>query len=144
MDIQGNYWVATTMTIAITLAPIPDLAGRVCQPNEVSLGEGNSITFNINYAGDITPFNAAKRTVQYSVSGLSGTEVTTLQNVAETNLSNLVKKTDPTYSDIFLSGLLLEDCFLRSVKPSGSLTVDTEAIVEKTDLVYETKGRYLV
>jgi len=132
------------MSIAITLQSIPDLPGRVCQPNELSLGEGNSITFNVNYAGDITPFNAAKRTIQYSVSGLSGTEVTTLQSTAETNLSNLVKKTDPAYSDIYVSGLLLEKCFLRSVKPSGSLTVDSEAIVEKTDLVYETKGRYLV
>ena len=132
------------MSIAIALAEVPDLAGRVCQPNEVSLGEGNSITFNVNFAGDITPFNAAKRTVQYSVSGLSGTEVQTLQSLAETNLSNLVKKTIPAYSDIYLSGFLLKDCFLRSVKPSGSLTVDSEAIVEKTDLVYETKGRYLV
>lgn len=132
------------MTIAITLAPVPDLVDRVCQPNEVSLGEGNSITFNVNYAGDITPFNAAKRTIQYSVSGLSGSEVASLQSVAETNLSNLVKKTNPAYSDIYLSGFLLEDCFLRSVKPSGSLTVDAEAIVEKVDLVYETKGRYLV
>jgi hypothetical protein len=132
------------MSIAIALVEIPDLIGRVCQPNEVTLGEGNSITFNVNYAGDITPFNAAKRTIQYSVSGLSGTEVTSLQSLAETNLGNLVKKTDPSYSDIYLSGLLLEDSFLRSVKPSGSLTVDSEAIVEKTDLVYETKGRYLV
>ena len=132
------------MTIAITLAPIPDLLGRVCQPNEVSLGEGNSITFNINYAGDVTPFNAAKRTIQYSVTGLSGIEVATLQSVAETNLGNLIKKTDPAYSDISLSGLFLKDCFLRSVKPSGSLTVDSESIVEKTDLIYETKGRYLV
>ena len=132
------------MSIAITLAPIPDLVGRVCQPNEVSLGEGNSITFNINYGGEITPFNAAKRTVQYSVSGLSGTEVTSLQSAAETNLSNLVKKTDPAYKDIYFSGLLITDCFLRSVKPSGSLTVDSEAIVEKVDLVYESKGRYLV
>jgi len=132
------------MTIAITLQSVPDLPGRVCQPSELSLGEGNSIAFNVNYAGDITPFNAAKRTIQYSVSGLSGTEVTTLQSTAEANLSNLVKKTDPSYSDIYVSGFLLEKCFLRSVKPSSSLTVDSEAIVEKTDLVYETKGRYLV
>lgn len=132
------------MSIAITLAPIPDLPGRVCQPNEVSLGEGNSIAFNVNYGGEIIPFNAAKRTVQYSVSGLSGTEVTSLQSTAETNLGNLVKKTDPAYKDIYLSGLLITDCFLRSVKPSGSLTVDSEAIVEKVDLIYESKGRYLV
>lgn len=132
------------MPVTIAFLEVPDAPGRIVQPGDISEGDGDAITVPLNRGGDIIQQQIAKRQFTFKVKGLSATEVTQLKGVSETNLTNLVAGTNPTIKTIAFSGTSYSDCFLRSVKPSGSVTVGNDQIVDSTDLLYETLGRYLV
>lgn len=131
------------MPIPTSFQSLPDLPDRVIQPGDVSINDGNSITIPLNRNGDIRERAAAIKQIQFNVRGLTGNEVATLDNVAQTNLVNDLNGTDPTFRDILISGILYEKCFLISVQPSGSLTVGTQEVVDQTTIVYETSERYI-
>lgn len=132
------------MTVQIAFLEVPDAPGRVVQPGDISEGDGNSITVPLNRGGDIIEQQIAKKQFTFNVKGLSSSEVTELKSISDANLLNLVAGTNPTIRSIAYSGLTYADCFLRSVKPSGAVSVGDEEIVDSTSLVYETLGRYLV
>lgn len=132
------------MSVAIAFLEVPDAPGRVVQPGDISEGDGNSITVPLNRGGDIIEQQIAKKQFTFKVRGLSASEVTALKSLSDTNLTNLVAGTNPTIKSVSYSGLTFDDCFLRSVKPSGSVTIGDDQIVDSTDLLYETLGRYLV
>jgi hypothetical protein len=132
------------MTVPVAFLEVPDAPGRIVQPGDISEGDGNSITVPLNRGGDIIEQGIAKRQFTFKVKGLSATEVTLLKSISETNLTNLLAGSTPAVKVIAFSGLTFSDCFLRSVKPSGSVRVGDDEIVDSTDLLYETLGRYLV
>lgn len=132
------------MPVAIAFLEVPDAPGRIVQPGDISEGDGNSITIPLNRGGDIIEQGIAKRQFTFKVKGLSATEVTLLKGISDTNLTNLLAGTNPSIKTIAFSGITYTDCFLRSVKPSGSITVGNDQIVDSTDCLYETLGRYLV
>jgi len=130
------------MALSIALQAIPDLPSLVA--DSVSIGTGQSLPIKVNFRNTITEFTAAKRTIEYTVSGLTGNDVAGLQSLAESNLLNLLNKTDPVFRNITISGFFLEDCFVKSVLPSGSLTIESLQLVNDTKLTYETLGYSLV
>jgi hypothetical protein len=132
------------MTVPVAFLEVPDAPGRVVQPGDISEGDGNSITIPLNRGGDIIEQAIAKRQFTFKVKGLSATEVTQLKSISDTNLTNLLAGSSPSIKLIAFSGLSYPDCFLRSVKPSGAVKVGDDEIVDSTDLLYETLGRYLV
>lgn len=132
------------MPVQIAFLEIPDAVGRIVQPGDISEGDGDAITVPLNRGGDIINQQIAKRQFTFKCKGLSSTEVQQLKAISEANLTNLVAGTNPTIRTIAFSGTSYADCFLRSVKPSGSVTVGNDQIVDSTDLLYETLGRYLV
>jgi hypothetical protein len=132
------------MAVSIAFLEVPDAPGRVVQPGDISEGDASSITVPLNRAGDIIEQQIAKRQFTFNVKGLSGTEIASLKAVADANLTNLLAGSNPTYQTIAFSGITYPNCFLRSVKPSGSVTVGTNEIVDSCAVLYETAGRYLV
>jgi len=132
------------MAVTIAFLEVPDLPGRVVQPGDISEGDAASITVPLNRGGDIIEQQIAKRQFTFRVRGLSGSEITVLKSTQETNLTNLIEGSNPSLQTIAFSGLSYPNCFLRSVKPSGSVTVGTQDIVDSSELVYETLDKYLV
>ena len=132
------------MAVTIAFLEVPDLVGRVVQPGDISEGDANSITIPLNRNGDIIEQAIAKRQFTFRVRGLSGPEITQLKSVSDSNLTNLLAGTNPSLSTISFSGVSYPSCFLRSVRPSGSVTVGGTEIVDSCELVYESAGRYLV
>ena len=132
------------MAVTIAFLEVPDLVGRVVQPGDISEGDANSITIPLNRNGDIIEQAIAKRQFTFRVRGLSGPEITQLKSVSDSNLTNLLAGTNPALSTIAFSGISYPNCFLRSVKPSGSVTVGGIEVVDSSELIYETTGRYLV
>lgn len=131
------------MAVVVAFLPVPDAPGRIVQPGDISEGDANAITIPLNRGGDIIEQQIVKKQFTFKVKGLSDTEVTALKDTSDTNLTNLVAGTDPTLKTITYSGITYPRCFLRSVKPSGSVTLGNNAIVDSTDLLYETLDRYL-
>jgi hypothetical protein len=132
------------MAVTIAFLEVPDLVGRVVQPGDISEGDANSLTIPLNRGGDIIEQAIAKRQFTFRVRGLSGAEITQLKGVSETNLTNLLAGTNPSLRTISFSGVSYPNCFLRSVKPSGSVTVGGFDVVDSSELIYETQDRYLV
>lgn len=132
------------MPIAVAFLEVPDAPGRVVQQGDVQQGEGNSITIQLNRGGDIIEQQLAKRTITFSVKGLTGLEIGTLRTLADNNLLALLAGNNPTIQSIGFSGITYPDCFLRTVNPSGSVNVGGFDVVENCELVYETLGRYLI
>lgn len=126
----------------ISLIPIPDLPEFVA--DSATIGQGNAIPLKINYKRVITEFSAAKRTIEYTCSGLTGDQITYLQSLVNTNLKNLLRRTDPVSQDISMSGLLFTGCFIRSVLPNGALTIESQSLIDSTKIIYETFGYVLV
>jgi len=132
------------MPVTVAFLPVPDAPTRIVQPGDISEGDANAITVPLNRGGDIIEQQIAKKQFTFKVKGLSASEVTALKDLSDTNLTNLVAGNNPTLKTIAFSGLTFPRCFLRSVKPSGSVTLGNDAIVDSTDLLYETLDRYLV
>ncbi len=129
-------------SLQISLTPIPDLPEFVA--DSVTIGQGTALPVKINFKKQITEFSASKRTLEYTCSGLTGSQIAELQALVENNLRNLLRRIDPVTKTISMSGLIFEECFIRSVLPSGSLEIESEALVDSTKIVYETFGFALV
>lgn len=126
----------------ISLNELPDLTGFVA--DSIAIGQGSALPIKINFRNNVTEFSAAKRTLEYNAPGLTGSQVAELQALVENNLRNLLRRTDPVLKTISLCGLIFEGCFIRSVVPSGSLTIESETLVDQTKITYETLGYALV
>lgn len=129
-------------TLNIALNPIPDLPTLVAET--IAIGQGSALPIKINFRNNVTEFSAAKRTLEYNAPGLTGSQVAELQALVENNLRNLLRRTDPVLKTISLCGLVFEGCFIRSVVPSGSLTIEGEQLINDTKITYETLGYALV
>jgi hypothetical protein len=132
------------MPVSFTLQPVPDLTDRVCEPGDISFGEGKTYDVTRNYNGRLYDFRLALIQITFSVKGLSGAEVTQLSTRAETNLTNMIKRINPSFRTIAISGKTYQNCFLRSAKPSGSYNIESDSVVENTELIYETQDFELV
>lgn len=130
------------MALSIFQTAIPDLPDFIA--DSVTIGQGTALPVKINYRKRIIEFSAAQRTLEYTCSGLTGSQIAELQALVENNLLNLLRRTDPVSRNISMSGLLFEECFIRSVLPSGSLEIESESLVDSTKIVYETFGFALV
>lgn len=126
----------------ISLIPIPGLPGFVA--DTATIGQGAAIPLKINYKNQITEFSAAKRTIEYTCSGLTGSQIAGLQDAVQNNLRNLLRRTDPASQTINMSGLIFEGAFIRSVLPNGSLSIESESLIDSTKITYETFGYSLV
>lgn len=129
-------------TLNISLNELPDLPGYVAE--SIAIGNGATLPIKINYRNNVIEFSAAKRTLEYNAPGLTGAQIAQLQALVENNLRNLLRRTDPVLQDITLCGLFFTGCFIRSVVPSGSLTIESETLVNEARITYETLGYALV
>lgn len=132
------------MAVAISYTPVPDAPTRVVKPGDIQLGEVDAATVPLNRGGDILTINAARRSITFNVEGLSAPEIAALDNTKDSNLLNLLNGGTPSLKSISFSGLLFDRCYLKSINPSGQITVAGVGVVEKTAIVYETFDRYLV
>jgi len=131
------------MAVSTSLVPIPDLPGRVTNPNQVQLGEQTPLTFNLNRGGDIRPRSAFIRTIQYTIAGLTDNEVQVLTSIAEGNIVADINAQTPIYRQINVGGQDYPNSYLVKVTPSGALTVSGRQLVEQVVLTYETLDRYV-
>jgi hypothetical protein len=131
------------MAVTIAFLAVPDAPTRIVQPGDITQGDTAAVTVPLNRNGDIIEQQIVKKQFTYKVKGLTDVEVASLKSLADTNLTNLVAGTNPTVKAITYSGLTFSQCFLRSVKPSGGVTIGNNVIVDSTDLLYETLDRWL-
>jgi hypothetical protein len=104
----------------------------------ISFGDGESLDININRGGNINKIPIVKRTVTLKVVGATDTDLTTLENERENNISGLINGSAATI-DINILGYVIPSALLTKVTPSAPITVNGFNIFDSIDLLFESQ-----
>ena len=114
------------------------LRGFAFKQDAISFGDGESLDVNINRNGVINKIPITKKTVTFSLVGATDTDLVSLQNERDNNISGLINGSTAG-EDIDIFGYTIPQAVLTKVTPSAPINVNGFNIFDKIELVFESQ-----